>query len=50
MTADAVESASRRLRKRYREALRQAISATLDDPADLDDEIRNLFATLSRSQ
>ena len=50
MTADAVESASRRLRKRYREALRQAISATLDDPADLDDEIRNLFAALSRSQ
>ena len=49
-TADAVEAASRRLRKRYRAALRAAIAATLDDPADLDDEIRNLFAALSRSK
>jgi RNA polymerase sigma-70 factor (ECF subfamily) len=47
-TADAVESASRRLRKRYREALREAITATVADPADVDDEIHNLFAALSR--
>ncbi len=47
-TADAVESASRRLRRRYREALRAAITTTLENPADLDDEIRNLFTALSR--
>jgi RNA polymerase sigma-70 factor (ECF subfamily) len=48
MTAAAIESAARRLRQRYREALREAIAATVDDPADLDDEIRDLFAALRR--
>jgi RNA polymerase sigma-70 factor (ECF subfamily) len=47
-TEVAIEAAARRLRARYREVLRAQISATLDDPADLDDEIRDLFAALQR--
>ncbi len=42
-TEHAVNSASHRLRKRYREILQDQIAATLDDPAELDDEIRSLF-------
>jgi len=32
-----------RLRKRYRELLREQIAQTLSDPADLDEEMRALF-------
>ncbi len=35
-----------RLRKRYREIVRESISATLDDESKIDDEIRDLFAAL----
>jgi RNA polymerase sigma-70 factor (ECF subfamily) len=46
----AVQQAVRRLRARYRAILRERIAATLDDPTDaaIDDEIRDLFAALSR--
>ena len=47
-TEVAIEAASRRLRKRFREVLREAISATLDGPESLEDEIRDLFAALAR--
>ena len=47
-TEVAVEAAARRLRKRYREALREAIAATVDGPGGLDDEVRDLFAALAR--
>lgn len=47
-TEVAIEAASRQLRKRFREALREAISATLDGPSALEDEVRNLFAALAR--
>jgi len=49
-TEGAVQQAVRRLRKRYRALLREAIVATLDEPdeAAIDDEIRGLFAALAR--
>jgi RNA polymerase sigma-70 factor (ECF subfamily) len=43
MTVGAVHTAVHRLRKRYREILQDQISATLDDPSEMDDEIRWLF-------
>lgn len=46
MSEDAVHTASHRLRKRYREILQEQIVATLDDPSELDDEIRSLFDAL----
>ncbi len=47
MSEGAVNSASHRLRKRYRAILESEIAATLDDPTALDDERRALFAALS---
>jgi RNA polymerase sigma-70 factor (ECF subfamily) len=45
-TEGAVQAAVHRLRRRYGELLRAQIAATLGDPADVDDEIRSLFAAL----
>jgi DNA-directed RNA polymerase specialized sigma24 family protein len=42
----AAQVAAHRLRKRYREVIREAIAATVDDPAEVEDEIRALFAAL----
>ncbi len=42
----AARVAAHRLRRRYGELLRQEIAATLADPAEVDDEIRDLFAAL----
>jgi len=42
----AARVAAHRLRRRYGELLRQEIAATLAEPADIDDEIRDLFAAL----
>jgi DNA-directed RNA polymerase specialized sigma24 family protein len=47
MTVGAVQGAVHRLRQRYREALRARIAATVDDTAQIDDEIRDLFAALA---
>jgi RNA polymerase sigma factor (sigma-70 family) len=47
-TEGAVKTAAHRLRKRWRELLRAEVAGTLSDPADVDDEIRGLFAALSR--
>ncbi len=46
MTPGAVKVAVHRLRGRYRELLRGEIARIVDDPADVDDEIRNLFTAL----
>ncbi len=46
MSKGAVKVAVHRLRKRYRDLLRERIAATLDDPAEVDDEIRALFDAL----
>jgi DNA-directed RNA polymerase specialized sigma24 family protein len=35
-----------RLRRRYGELLREEIEVTVDDPAEVDDEVRALFAAL----
>lgn len=42
----AVKVAVHRLRKRYGELLRDEIAQTLHDPAEVEDEIRDLFAAL----
>jgi RNA polymerase sigma-70 factor (ECF subfamily) len=46
MTVGAVKVAAHRLRTRYREVLREEIARTLGEGADIDEEIRNLFAAL----
>ncbi|MHB1557214.1 MAG: RNA polymerase sigma factor [Isosphaeraceae bacterium] len=48
MTEGAVKMAASRLRKRYREILREEIARTVADPADVEDEVRALFAALAR--
>jgi DNA-directed RNA polymerase specialized sigma24 family protein len=45
-TVGAARVAAHRLRGRYGELLRQEIAATLADPDQVDDEIRDLFAAL----
>ena len=47
ITVGAVHVAIHRLRERYREVLRARITATVDDPSQIDDEIRELFAAFS---
>jgi RNA polymerase sigma-70 factor (ECF subfamily) len=46
MTEAAVQVAVHRLRGRYRSALRARIAASVADPADIEEEIRDLFAAL----
>jgi RNA polymerase sigma-70 factor (ECF subfamily) len=43
LSEGAVKVAVHRLRQRYRDRLREEIAQTLDDPADVEDEIRALF-------
>jgi RNA polymerase sigma-70 factor (ECF subfamily) len=47
MTEGAVKKAAQRLRERYGECLRLRVAGTLDDPDQVDDEIRGLFAALA---
>ena len=46
MTEAAAKKAGSRMRRRYRELLREAIAQTVAGPDEVDDEIRNLFAIL----
>jgi RNA polymerase sigma factor (sigma-70 family) len=46
ITEGAVRVAVHRLRRRYGDILRREIAATLDDPAEIDDEIQGLFTAL----
>jgi RNA polymerase sigma-70 factor (ECF subfamily) len=48
MTEGAVKVAVFRLRQRYQQLLRAEVARTLDDPADVDHEIRQLFEALGR--
>ena len=50
MTEGAVKVAAHRLRREYRELLRQGIAETVERPEDVDDEIRDLFAALGRPE
>jgi RNA polymerase sigma-70 factor (ECF subfamily) len=45
-TEAAVKMAIHRMRRRYRELLREEIAETVSGPEEVEDEIRNLFATL----
>jgi RNA polymerase sigma-70 factor (ECF subfamily) len=47
MTEGAVKVAAHRLRRRYRELLRNEIAQTVDQPYEIDGEICELFAALS---
>ena len=47
MSEGAVKVAVHRMRRRYRELLRDEIGQTLGEPAEVDDEIRALFVALS---
>jgi RNA polymerase sigma factor (sigma-70 family) len=47
MTAGAITVAVHRLRQRYREVLREEIGRTVNDPGEIDGEIRDLFTALS---
>ena len=46
-TEEAVNMAVHRLRKRYCEILEEQIAATLDDPSEMEDEIRSLFEAIA---
>lgn len=46
LSEGAVKVAVHRLKQRYRDRLRAVIAETVDTPADVDDEIRDLFAAL----
>jgi RNA polymerase sigma-70 factor (ECF subfamily) len=48
MAEGAVKVAVHRLRQRYRGVLREEIAQTVADPAEIDDEIRQLFAALGK--
>jgi hypothetical protein len=48
MTEGAVKMAASRLRRCFGEILREEIARTLADPADVEEEIRALFAALAR--
>lgn len=48
MDEGAVRVAVHRLRKRYRQLLRDEIAQTLEDPAQVDEEMRVLFGAFSR--
>ena len=47
LSEDAVRQAAHRLRKRYRDLLRAEVAQTVDDPADVEDELRGLFTALA---
>jgi RNA polymerase sigma-70 factor (ECF subfamily) len=47
MTEAAVKKAAERLRRRYRDILREQIAQTVETPEQIDDEIRALFAALA---
>jgi RNA polymerase sigma-70 factor (ECF subfamily) len=50
MTEGAMKVAVHRLRRRYRELLKEEIAQTVADPADIDDELRDLFAAVGQQE
>jgi RNA polymerase sigma factor (sigma-70 family) len=48
ISEEAARASAKRLRRRYRELLREEVAQTIDDPAGVDSEILTLFATLGR--
>lgn len=49
LSVDAVKAAVHRLRQRYRELLRAEVANTVADSTEVDQELRHLFAVLSRA-
>ena len=47
LTEEAARTAAHRLRRRYRELLCEEVARTLDDPREVDAEIRSLFGALA---
>jgi RNA polymerase sigma-70 factor (ECF subfamily) len=47
MSEDSVKKAAHRLRQRYRDILRELVAETVEEPGQVDDEIRALFAILA---
>ena len=47
MTEGAARVAVHRLRRRYRELLREEIGQTLSDPAQVEEEMRTLFSAFA---
>jgi RNA polymerase sigma-70 factor (ECF subfamily) len=47
ISEEAARQAASRLRKRYREILREEVGHTVSGPSEIDDEIRSLFQVLS---
>ena len=47
VSESSVKSAVHRLRQRYRQLLRDEIAQTVTDPAEVDEELRHLFAALA---
>jgi RNA polymerase sigma-70 factor (ECF subfamily) len=47
LSESAVKVAVHRLRKRYRELIREEIANTLDDPREVEGELRYLFQVLA---
>ena len=50
MSEGAVKVAVHRLRRRYRELLKEEIAQTVADPAEIDDELRELFAAVGSQE
>jgi RNA polymerase sigma factor (sigma-70 family) len=48
LTESAVKSALHRLRQRYRELVREEVAHTVDDPAEIDAELRYLIGVVSQ--
>jgi RNA polymerase sigma-70 factor (ECF subfamily) len=48
MNENAVKVAVHRLRKRYRELIREEIAGTLERPQDIEEEMRHLFVALAK--
>ena len=47
LSEDGVKSAARRLRKRIRDIFREQLALQVDNPADVDEEIRHLIEVLA---
>ena len=48
MTEGAVKVAAHRIRRRYRELIREEVALTVDRPEDVDEELRSLFVAMGR--
>ncbi len=49
LSSAAVAMSIHRMRRRFGELLRQEVAATVDNPADVDDELRHLMAVVGRT-